>query len=351
LIAHRGALWDHELQSLSPVAVADQAYDAGLRADLGAADVRDLVVVEGGDLEAALRAAERAGAALQPLQDAGIIGGFDNPAAFLPSAATQRARLSSLPPAATLRATITAAADGLPLAPELLAPFIADVDEARKAAVLEPADLRGTSFAAAVANLTLQRDGHCYALLPLHGPPGADGAIDAAAVRRALAAGGIAEATVLDLKREADALYGGYLADAVRLSALGFAGLVLLLAAALRSVGRVVRVLAPLLLAVLVVAAAFAAAGRALTILHLVGMLLIVAVGSNYALFFDRRGGAGADPRTFASLCVANASTVIGFGLLSLAGVPVLEALGGTVAPGAILALLFSALAAGPRDA
>ena len=32
-----------------------------------------------------------------------------------------------------------------------------------------------------------------------------------------------------------------------------------------------------------------ALAGIRLTILHLIGMLLIVAVGSNYALFFDRR--------------------------------------------------------------
>jgi predicted exporter len=43
-------------------------------------------------------------------------------------------------------------------------------------------------------------------------------------------------------------------------------------------------------------------------------------------------------------LAVANVSTVIGFGLLSFSQVPVLEALGTTVAPGAFLALLLSAL-------
>ena len=37
-------------------------------------------------------------------------------------------------------------------------------------------------------------------------------------------------------------------------------------------------------------------------------------------------------------------STVIGFGLLSLSRVPVLVALGTTVAPGTFLALLFAAL-------
>ena len=52
---------------------------------------------------------------------------------------------------------------------------------------------------------------------------------------------------------------------------------------------RVARVIAPLVLAVLVVSAALSRwRVRSLTILHLIGLLLIVAVGSNYALFFDR---------------------------------------------------------------
>jgi len=127
----------------------------------------------------------------------------------------------------------------------------------------------------------------------------------------------------------------------------GFAAIVVLLLIALRSPSRVLKVLAPLVLAVLTVAAALALTGRQLTILHLIGMLLIVAVGSNYALFFDRRtdeGEGDALPLTLASLLIANAATVIGFGVLAFSRVPVLSALGETVAPGAFLALLFAAL-------
>jgi predicted exporter len=80
-------------------------------------------------------------------------------------------------------------------------------------------------------------------------------------------------------------------------------------------------------------------------------MLLIVAVGSNYALFFDHQGSSRRDdasPLTLASLGIANLSTVIGFGLLSFSQVPVLEALGQTVSPGAFLALVFSAVLTSP---
>jgi predicted exporter len=122
---------------------------------------------------------------------------------------------------------------------------------------------------------------------------------------------------------------------------------VLLLAFALRSPLRVLRVLLPLALAVLIVMAGLALAGQKMTILHLVGLLLIVAVGSNYALFFDRgHDRSGPSPRTLASLLFANLTTVAGFGILAFSTVPVLQAIGSTVGPGAILALLFSAMLA-----
>jgi predicted exporter len=157
------------------------------------------------------------------------------------------------------------------------------------------------------------------------------------------------EAVVLDVKGEVDRLYTSYLSEVVRLSLAGFAGIVLLLLVFLRSPLRVLRVVAPLVLAVLTVTAGLVLMGRQLNLLHLIGMLLIVAVGSNYALFFDRGSRDSQDgsvPLTLASLVIANAATVLGFGVLGFSSVPILAALGSTVAPGAFLALLFSALLA-----
>ena len=85
--------------------------------------------------------------------------------------------------------------------------------------------------------------------------------------------------------------------------------------------------------------------GHTLSIFHLIGLLLVVAVGSNYALFFDHRCASAQDrERTVASLLFANASTVLGFGLLSFSQSPVLGAIGSTVAVGAVLSLVFSAI-------
>jgi predicted exporter len=352
--AHRGGLWNRDLAALSPVSAADQAFDARLRSNLGAPDVRDLIVISAADAESALRAAEAVGIRLNGLVQSGELAGFDTPARYLPSLALQRQRRDALPTRDVMRARLRAALAGLPLRAPRLEPFVAAVEQARNDPLVDRPALAGTSLAIGVDALLARRGDRVVALLPLRAP--ATGAhpyvIDAARVNAALGATlpGVS-ITVLDLKHESDALYAAYQSEAIRLSLLGLGVIVLLLLVALRSVTRVARVIAPLMLAVLVVSAALVASHQALSILHLIGLLLIVAVGSNYALFFDRRfAPADAEERNtmLASLFIANVATVMGFAVLAFSTVPVLSALGMTVAPGAFTALLFAALMARP---
>ncbi len=345
LYHQRDALWNRELSSLSPIPLSDQRYDALLRGDLGQPTALDLVVVSGPSLESVLRGAERAARALEPLIDEKVIGGFDSPASYLPSLAAQEARRDDLPERSILRENLARATAGLALRSEQLTPFLDDVESARRSALITPPDLRDTSLAAGFGALILHQPDRWNALLPLHAPAAAAPDIDRARVSQALAGAGSIGAQFLDLTVESDALYMSYLHEAIRLSLAGLAAIVALLWAALRSPARAARVLAPLVLAVLCVAVVLSLCGRQLTVLHLVGMLLIVAVGSNYALFFDAPGHErGNDAAlTLASLSIANLCTVIGFGLLSVSRVPVLEDLGMTVAPGALLALVFAA--------
>lgn len=359
LVLHRDGLWSRELAALSPVPARAQALDARLRADVGAPDVRYLVVISAPSEQAALERVERVTAQLQPLVDRGVLAGFESPARYLPSDAAQRARRASLPDADALAARMRTAVANQPISvrPEVFAPFIADVEAARHAPLLTRADLRGTSMALAVDALLTERAGRWSAMLPLRAPDAARTAstaapaLDAAPIRAAVTRAGVPDALFVDMKAEADRLYVDYVHEDIRLSLAGFAAIAVLLLIALRSPRRVVRALAPLVAAVFVVTAGFALAGVQLTILHLVGMLLIVAVGSNYALFFCKRDDAQpVTPYTLVSLLIANLATVAGFGLLALSRVPLLETFGLTVGPGAMLALAFAAILA-PRTA
>jgi predicted exporter len=91
-MVQRGALWSGDLASLSPIAISDQRLDAQLRRDIGAPDVRHLIVVTAENQDVALGATEKAAAALQRLSQRGLLEGFESPALYLPSLAVQRAR-------------------------------------------------------------------------------------------------------------------------------------------------------------------------------------------------------------------------------------------------------------------
>ncbi|UZR30008.1 MMPL family transporter [Methylococcus mesophilus] len=351
---HRDSLWNEQLSALSPVPLEAQRRDAELRADLGAPDAGYLVVVGGRDAESALQAAERVSSRLAALAGEGVIAGFQSPSNYLPSLLTQGLRREALPENDVLRERFAAAVEGLPVRAERFENFFADVSAARGAPLLTSEDLRGTRFALAVDSLLVRGTQGWTALLPLRAPVETSGpGVDAARIRAALS--DVPDAVFLDLKAETDSLYQRYLSEATRLSAGGAGAIVLLLAFALRSPRRVLRVCLPLGAALAVVTAVLVAGGHRLTMLHLIGMMLAVAIGSNYCLFFDRLAQAGAmagtrPGRTLVSLTLANLATVAVFGLLAGSTVPVLSAIGMMVAPGTFLALVISAMYSKPAE-
>jgi predicted exporter len=339
LLLHRGSMWEDDLSSLSPIPAADQQLDRRLRADVGAADVRYLIVASSRNEEGALVASERLAAVLDRLKREHAIDGYDAPSRYLPSAATQRARRDALPDAATLRTRLDAAVKGLPFQPNLFAPFIRDVAATKARPILDRKDLQGTGLALKLDSLLFNRRGAWTALLSLRG------VAEPARVRDAVVQAGVPGTSFVDLKAESDRLLEVYRHEALMLALIGSFVIVLLLAASLRSVRRVALVVAPLAASVLLTVALLTAGHGKLSIFNLVGLLLTVAVGSNYCIFFERQRWDERDSeRMVASLVLANLCTVIGFGILSFARLPVLHGIGVTVAAGAFFSLVFSAI-------
>ena len=342
--------WRGELSSLSPIDAASLALDASLRADVSAVDAGTMVAVSAADEAGALAGAEAVGTRLDALVRDGSLLGYDSPARFLPSSSTQSARRAALPEAATLTSRLAVAAEAGPIDAGRMKAFVADVDAARTLPPVTRAALAGTPLAAAVDALLLPGDGHrpWRALVNLQG--GSTG-IDAAKVRAAIDS--IPEARIVAVKPELDAIYARFLRQAGWQAGLGALAILALLAWHLRSARRLVVVALPVAAAALIVLAALAISGTALGILHLVGLLLTVAIGSNYALFFDHlreQGDSERDDDTLASLLLANTTTVVSFALLAVSSIPVLRAVGEVVAPGALLCLVLSAALIPPRS-
>ncbi len=331
-----------DIADLSPVPEAVRALDGELRGQIGAPDVRVLLSVTGADAEAALRATEAAAATLMA---SGAIAGLDQPARYLPSAATQRARIAALPDQEMLGARLEAARLGLPFRATAFVPFLDGMAEARRLPPLTPADLGQAPLLAARLSPLLRQeaDGWRALLLP-------EGIRDLAALRAAAAS--VPGLLLVDIKAETEALLGQGIATALRWGAVGGL-LVLLLLGAGRGLRDGLRVALTLGGALLLTFAALAALGEQISIFHLTAALLLAGVGMDYALFISRireedpEGAA----RALGAVVSCMVTTLLTFGLLALCRTPVLHATGLTVCIGVASAFLLACAMAPRRGA
>jgi predicted exporter len=331
-----GAFWQNDLSKLTPVPAPALARDAQLRTELGAPDVRYLIALEGRDDEAALQALEKMQPALQALRERGVIEGYDLATRYLPSSATQRARQAKLPERKVLQRAFGAAVAASPFESNAFAGFIDDVEAAKAAPPLTPRELDGTPLAPSIAGLLLERGDHTTALVSLIGLK------DPAAVARVATAHG---AQLLDLKQASESLVAEYRERVLWALALASLLLIATVWVALRQPRRVLLVLAPMVLTTLLILAVLRGFGVELNLFHLVALILAAGLGLDYALFFDHAGDDRAEQlRTLHAVIVCSLTTLLVFSLLALSSIPVLRAIGSTVALGVfsnfVLALL-----------
>ncbi|MDP9132610.1 MAG: MMPL family transporter, partial [Nitrospirota bacterium] len=339
-------MWDDDLANLSPISPSAKVIDEQLRKDLGAPDVRYLLVIRGAGQEEVLQRSESAALLLRRLIDDELLTGFDLPSLYIPSEETQRQRRAALPPPAVLTASLTRALEGLPFRTGLFEPFLHDVEQARTGELMDIVNLQQSAFSLKVRALLLGSGERWTGLAPLRGIESASALADRIA-REALPG-----VTFLDLKAEAGRLVNGYRNQSLRLTALGVLAMTAVLWWGLRDVRLVGRVLLPPFIAVLFVMTLFTLLGERLSLFHVVSLLLVLGVGLNYALFFNRPfADEDEQRRTWLSLTVCILATLAAFGALAFSRTPVLHAIGLTVGLGALLSFVVAAILGRPRVA
>ena len=340
LLARGGPLWETDIARLSPVPRQALALDADLRRELGAPEPGDLLVVRAASVDAVLQQQEALVPALDRLKAAGTIASYEAAARLLPSTATQQARQAALPDPATLQARLAAAGQGMDFSADAFAPFEQAVAAAKTAPPITLGQLQAPALAARLNALLYQRGGTWY------GPVAFTGAISPAALA-ALAQG---DTLFVDIHAETNALVSGGAARALRWLLGGAAAAVAIMLAGLRQplmVGRIVFAIAS---AAVVTVALLTLAGVRLSLIHLVALQFIVGIGLDYALFYARRQlDAEERARTLRTLVTCNGMTLLTFGLLALCRTPILQAIGVTVAIGAVSSMCLSFLFVGLR--
>lgn len=338
-IALRGeVLWEQDLARLNPLSAEAKAMDAQLREELGAPDVKRMLLIRHPDAEQVLQWSEALAAPLRQLQEQGKLAAFELPSRYLPSARTQGARRDALPRADSLAARIKQAQAGMPFKAQLFDPFVRAVERSQGMPPLTPEEAQNTPLGARLQSLLTRRGDIWIGRIMLSG-------IDDEQAIRDIAGRYPANVSYLDLARESAQLVAAYRDEALRIALMAFAIILLTLLFSLRSVRLTLRTLTPVAAAVLGATALLCWLGQALSVFHLAALLLVIGIGIDYALFVARTP---LDSPRFAatagSLLLCSLSTLLVFGLLALSNIPVLFALGVTVFCGTLLSLLFSAM-------
>lgn len=343
LVATHPTWWETDLAAISPVPSELRARDASLRREMGAPDVSLFLASPGSTEAEALATADAMLPELERWREAGWLRTFDSPAAYLPAPATQAARRAAIPEAPVLAANLREALKGLPFKPDAFAPFLLEAQAAREAPGVTRSTFEGTPLGTRLSSQVLQLEGQWMVLTSLGGVTDA-ARLEAEAKREG-------RSRLVDLRTVSGGMLEGFRREALLQAALGALVIVVLLAIGLASPWRALRVALPVAGALVVTAAALALLGQRLGVFHLVALLLVLGIGLNYALFFERPPADAAErERTRLALAVCGASTVITFGILASSSTPVLRAIGSTVAIGAVASFLLAAAWARAKD-
>jgi predicted exporter len=335
-----GPFWQNDLSALTPLPRDLLMTDARLRGELGAPDVRYLLIVQAPTADGVLSASARLEPVMRNLVAKKALDGFELPSLYLPDLATQRARQARLPDRVALDIALEEALQGMPFRKDLFAPFVDDVQAARTAPLLTPDVFATSPLGQRLAAMLARRGDHWVGLSTL------SGVHDATAIDRAVATVG-GHARLLDLKASSESLVAEYRTRILHAVLAAAALLLVTITLALRSVRRAWHVLAPMTLATFLVLAVERLAGIPVSLFHLVALILAAGLGLHYALFFERDTGDPAEQRrTLHATVVCVISALLVFGMLAWSSIPVLRAIGLTVALGVAFHFCLSILMA-----
>lgn len=331
-------IWQDDLATLSPLPRHSIDLDREIRGQLKVAESNQLIMLRGDDLESTLQAAERLEPLLEKLVASGVLEGYQSAVRYLPSQRTQFARQSLLPSAKQMQGRLADALQGLPFREDAFKPFLEALEKSRRLAPLTLADMAGTPQGAYLGELLKKTDDGWLALIPLSQVR--DKTELATALTREMPA-----ASYVSLRHETSRLVTDVRQEINYRMAWGLILMLLVLTLGLRSAKRAVQALFPVLLALSFTLGLLHLSGEPLTLFHMIALMLVLGIGMDYSLFFNRREASDREQyHTLQALFICALSTAIVFSMLGLSAIPVLHAIGQTVTLGVVTSFILTLL-------
>lgn len=332
--------WENDLAKLSPVSLEQLRVDKQLRSQLNADDLVNVVIVRGKESNTVIRKTEQLSSTLDKLIERNIIASYRAPHQVLPSVEVQTLRQKNLPAQNILQQRISNAARKSHFNPDSFNAFVADVEKSKTLPFLDQAKLKGTLFARQLSSMLYQQQDEWFAIIRFVGVG------DSIALKKVINELADSDIKYINVKQVSQSIIDDFRNEALTLMVLGLVIIFIMLLFSLRNKQRLMRVCFIVCMALVFNILLLNILGQALSLFHLISLLLVLGLGLDYSLFFTRPNDNKAlRERTAFGMLVCFGSTALVFGMLAGSSIPVLNAIGLTVFIGVsfsfILATLF----------
>ena len=345
LIIQTEVFWETSIDAISPVPESARASDRKLRHDLNVPEVSHVFVQTGDDIEEVLQASENISQQIVELQEMGVITSIWSPSKILPSKQRQRQRQQSLPTEQQLSNEVEAALKDLPFKVSAFAPWIDSVANSHNLVPLDYDLMMSTPMADNLMQGLFKHDDQWISTIRISGVQSNE------ALYNWLDLHPDVKESHVEIKRATEHLLVEYRSSTFE----RFLGVVVLLAAIIliwsRNIKRTIWILLPVSIGILTGFAVPLLTGAGINVFHLLALLLVLGMGLDYSLFFNRTDGDELEKkqRTHA-ISISALTTSAAFSVLAFSSVPVMVSMGQTVATGVLMCFFSAWILSSPAD-
>lgn len=328
--------WNDDLFALNAPLDSEQLREArDLQTAVGGVDLGRVAVAFGSDDESALRIGESLHERLEHARDSDAVGEIRSVHPFLWSRHLQERNWQALAAAPDLAARLPVAFASEGFRANAFTAFVEELGGPAPTPLAFDA-LLASPLRDAVAPFRLALDDDRVALFTFLRDVRRPQEIEAAV-------GEVQGALYFDQQRFATRINERARTRSMQLVALGSVAVMAMLTLRYRRIVPTLIAAAPPGIAAATTIALLALAGTPITILHLLGLLLVLSLGIDYGIFLvEARADVAEEDATLLSVTLDCASTIASFGLLAASSFPALRALGIATGIGITLSLLLA---------
>lgn len=310
------------------------AEEARVRDSVSQMEPGRFVIAVGRNAGEALARNDTVHASLVAARESGELAGFRSLHDFLFSPDLQRRNLAALAASPELARRTAAAFAAQGFRPQAFEPFARALD-APSPAPLELREVLDSPLGSALRGFVIELPAGVAVLTQLRNVRDAD------ALRARVES--VEGVRYFDQQRFLADAYGSYRSRTELIVGLGLAGVLALVYLRYRRLRLALAAVAPALVACALTVSALALANIPLNLLHMLGLLLVLSLGVDYAIFLlEHRDEVAERGAAFMGVIVDCLSTVLSFGLLAASSFPALQSLGMATGLGVALSLAFA---------